>query len=417
MCIRIKNIHAVGMFFWSKQAVFVILMGILLRIFYSLHAYSAIVFDMKAYIDFAQQFLHGTLTSDCCTKNMGYPMFLSILFWFRSNIDIGFVRFAQIFLDVLAGIFTWIGARRIFSKKTADIALVIYMLNPFTSSYVGLILPEAYSCFVVALLIAVCTNASFRQKGISWFLFGFLLGLLLFLRFSVLSFVFGSIIIVSLLSFTKRERWKFLFISLSGLLLISSYTLFVNFRNYGRISLIPPYAMGGGAMYLMFYADRYPEVEYWGINPEVSRVFEEYNQTPQAKRTEWNTHYTQLFYSKLLHEPAVFLVHYVKNIFWLWDKDHLFVYADPWYPTDRYFLRIVNIGVIFLSLWGLFRYMKKGFQRLGEPLVIITVNLLGVLSLLFPLVSNESRHTILFYPLLILWCSYGLSIALRYEEK
>lgn len=394
--------------------VFIIVFGMLLRFFFASHAYPLLVFDAKAYVDHAQEFLRGSFPVDLRHKNMGYSLFLAIIFWFRGGNDIAFVKFIQIFLDLSAGIFIWIAARKVFSQKTSDVALFLYMINPFTSSYVGILLPEVLSCFFVGLLLTVTTRKGFRSNILIWFLVGLLLGLLLFVKPSLLFFAIGVIGMISFLCFKKGVILKFLIVSLVGFLLASSYTLIINYKSFGQVLFTPPYSTIGGQTYLMmFYADRYPEVEFWGITPQLRRMYEEYESTPNSQISDWNKRYISLIFPKLASEPVNFLSHYVKNLFWLWDKDHLSVYQDSWYPADRYILRVINLVFLGLCIVGIVRYLGRGLKALHEPFVVVTLILLAVMSLWFPLVSNESRHTIPFYPLLYFWAAYGIGTLMK----
>ena len=183
-------------------------LGIILRIFLAHHAYPTLVFDAKTYTEYAGEFLRGAAPIDPRNKNMGYPLFLAFVFWIRGGADIPFVTLVQIFLDACAGIFVFLAARKVFSQKSAFVALFLYMINPFTSSYVGLVLPEAYSAFLVGLLLVVITNAHFRNNMFLWFSTGLLLGLLLFARYSLLTFSVLSIGCIALCCFKKEKVGK-----------------------------------------------------------------------------------------------------------------------------------------------------------------------------------------------------------------
>ena len=398
--------------------VFVIMLGVLLRIFLATHAYPTLIWDARTYVDFAQEFLRGGTPIDPRTKNMGYPLFLAFLFWLRGTVDITYVKFVQILLDILAGIFVFVAAQKVFSGKTAFIALFFYLLNPFTSSYVGLVLPEALSCFLIGLLLVVTTSSGFKSNIFAWISAGLTLGLLLFARFSLFIFSISTIGLISCLCFKRGIAWKFFLVAFAGFLLASSYSLIINYKTYGKVSFTPPYTTLGGQIYLtMFYASRYPEVVFWGVSPEEARVYEEYRLTPLWELSNWNKRYLNLFFTKLTNEPYTFVSHFFKNLFWLWDKDHLFTYRDPWYPADRYPLRVVNLIFLGLSMLGIVSYLKRGLKTLREPFVIVTFLLAAVMSLQFPLVSNENRHTILFYPLLFFWAAYGVGIVFNFKKS
>ncbi len=395
----------------------VILLGIVFRLYLSTLAYPTLVFDTQTYVEFAQEFLRGHTPIDCCTKSMGYPLFLAEIFWLRGAVDIQTVKFIQVLLDVATGLLVWIAAKKVFSQKIGDIALFFYLVNPFTSSFVGLLLPEALSTFLVALILVIVTTESFKSRPISWLLFGMTIGVLLFVRLSFLYVALGLFVALVVFSFTKTLRFKFFAVAMLGFLLISSYSIIGNYRMYKKISIIPPYTMAGGQLYLTFFMERYPEVEFWGIDQEVTRVFNEYQITPIDQKDQFNKHYMALFFEKLQREPFVFVWHYLKNMFWIWDKDHLFVYTDPWYPADRYTLRVANLMLLAIGGMGVLRYMKKDYHWLGKPFVLFTLFLAGVMTFMFPLVSSESRHTLLFYPTLLFWAAYALGRFIPYETK
>ncbi len=191
----------------------IIIVGLLFRIYLSALAYPTLVFDTKAYVEFAQEFLRGNTPIDCCTKSMGYPLFLAGIFWLRGGVDVATVKLIQVFLDVATGLLIWIVAKKVFSQKVGDMALLFYLLNPFTSSFVGLLLPEALSAFLVALTLGIVTSENFKTRPIYWFLFGMTLGLLLFVRLSSLYFALGLIIALTIFFFTKNSRIKFLLLA------------------------------------------------------------------------------------------------------------------------------------------------------------------------------------------------------------
>lgn len=342
-------------------------------------------------------------------KTMGYPLFLAVVSWFSRGVNIEFIKYTQIILDVCAGILVWLSTRKVFTQKIADLAFVMYMMNPLTSAYVGILLPEILTCFLASLLLFLSARDSVKTQIFIWFFIGFVSGLLLFTKPGMLFISLGLIVVMAFVSFKRKDTWKFLVTSIIGFMIASSYTLTINSTQYGKITLTPPYSTIGGQMYVMlFYADRYPEVEFWGVVPELTQIYQEYGSLPDSQIPQWNKHYLNLLFLKLMHEPFTFLSHYVKNFFWLWDKDHLSVYIDPWYPADRYILRIVNLTFMGIGMFGFVRYVRSGLKAAREPFVILTLMFAGVMSFWFPTVSNESRHTIPFYPLLFFWAAPGI---------
>ena len=115
-----------------------------------------------------------------------------------------------------------------------------------------------------------------------------------------------------------------------------------------------------------------------------------------------------LFWKRMQSEWPIYIARYIRHTFYLWDKYHLFTYNDPFYPRDEWALRTINWISIALSFIGLTWYIRQDVKRWREPLVLFTLLMFFYITLLFPLMSNESRHSLTFYSLLYLWAGVGV---------
>jgi 4-amino-4-deoxy-L-arabinose transferase-like glycosyltransferase len=400
--------------------ILLLLLGALLRWFFISHTYHYLYWDEVSYMNLSKQLTSGHLAVDCCDKNMGYPLFLSIIFFlFRitntgsdliSRAGFEAVAITQLFIDLTVAVLLYISTKELFRKNIAWTVFILYLFNPLTSSYAGFLLPEAVSIFLVAAIAYLLTRKSFLYKDVSWCLLGFILGVLVFLRYSLTNFAIGTTLLFVIFLFKKKLKIWFILIVTICFLLASSYTLIANKVKYQKLSLVPPYNMGTINLYLSFYMNRYPELvddmkyldpTYYAVNLEYHTTY--YNYIDNVKHK-----YFQLFLQKFQKEWPVFMKNTVRNMFWIWDKEHLSVYVDPYYPGDRWAVRIYNIILMALFFLGIgdFIIKRKGWKH---PLVIFSAGMFLYITCLFTLISNETRHSMIFYPIIFLWAGYGIT--------
>lgn len=419
-----------------KSAVFFclfILVGFFLRVLLANLAYSTPVYDMSGYYTRGQMFLDGILLSDCCEKNNGYPVFVGMAGYFFGIDNLGMFRVVQIVVDLGSAILIYLIARNYFSRNVSIISFSFYILNPFTSAFTGLRLPEVLSGFFLLLTGYIISRLDFSKRGKLWVFFGFFLGILVFVRMSyfyfaiVVTFISGSILF-------RQFSKKILFIITVCIwfIIASFYTLISNYSYFRKISFVAPYNRLFGHLYGNFYYKEYPElfVEFNNehIDPRYTEILLDYARvTPDYREfgiksaegiNEINEKYKKLFIAKMKKDWPIFLENTASNIFWLWEKEHLYVYVDPFYPGDNKVVGGINIFSISIFILGLGIYIKKlGKKIFGQSFFIYTIFLFSYTTFFFGLISNESRHTIPLYGFLYLWGGYGIDQIIQVLNK
>lgn len=397
---------------------FIVLFGFFYRLYLASFSYSTLVFDMLAYSRYARDILRGVWPISCCIQNVGYSVFLAGVYSLFGIDNIFAVRLIQVLLDLVTALIVYLIGKSIFGSKTAFISFVLYIINPFTSSYTGLVLAETVTLLFVSLIAYILHISAFLKRPALWLILGILLGLLLFTRHS---FYYFSLVFILLLSFMVGKgvkRLKFILITLIGFLLASSYSLIGYYRNYHVISLVPPYSFMAGILYSDFFLGKYPEVEFHGIAPEYTQMAVEFNNTPLQDKKKYSQKYTALFWQKMKTDWPIFIKNISRNMFWIWDKDHLYTYVDPFYPSDRWVLRILNLGILGFSIVGIIKYIRRikcAFQK--NLVLLLTVALMLYITFVFTLVSNESRHSLAVYSLVMLWAGYGLVETITFLKR
>lgn len=397
----------------KKEAVIFVLilfLGFIFRLYFSSLAFKELIWDMQSYTNLAREIYLGQWIMDCCSKNAGYSLFIAWIYHLFGFENLNVVRVANIIFDLLTAVFIFKIVLGKTNKTGAWVAFLLYVFNPITSSYTGLILSENITLFFVSATALLITKKGFLNHPLWWFSFGFLLGILVLLRYSLLSFSMLIILLFTIFVIKKRSLVFFTLASL-GFFLASLYSIRGNFKHFHVLSLTPPYNPGMIAFYMSFYqTSRYPELvsQYPEMNKTYYQINLEYYTTYYTWIPQLKDKYAKLFWQKIRKDWPVFIQNTVRNIFFIWDKNHLFAYADPFYPKDRWFIRIYNL--ILLSFAGIAMVntvMKKRIRTLKDPFVLFTLLLLGYITGAITLVSNESRHSLFFYAVLFVWVGYG----------
>lgn len=388
--------------------------GFVYRLRLSALAYQEILFDMKGYADLANILLSGRLVVDCCIKNMGYPIFLAGVSILHSHtVDVSLVRTVQIFADLATACLIYFTGKRLSGVPGGMTAAVLYLANPISASYVGIILPETMTLFYFALLAFLLTRRGWEERSVYWLATGALLGLIIFTRHSFLYFAFISIAVLFVFRFRGWKRLRFVLMCLAGFVTINLYSLVGYYRQFDVISLIPPYNMSMGMAYATFYTGRYPELmseNYPGYDsPEYFNMNRDYYahipSDPQGTIAV-NAKYRALLIEKLKTDWPQYLRQTGKDILYIWDKYHLFLYTDPYYPGDEQPVRILNASLLFLAVAGMALYALR--SRTAQPIFLVSICVFSTITLFFPIISSESRHSIAAYGFVAVWAGYCL---------
>jgi hypothetical protein len=218
---------------------------------------------------------------------------------------------------------------------------------------------------------------------------------------------------------TAKKKFKIaaIVIGYAGFILASSYSLIANYVNFKVISVTPPYSREWTTIYSTFFLNfRMPEltVQVYEMpwDSEFTNLDTEFNVAPDKLKPQVDQKNKELLLARLRTDWRIFLDHYLHNIVWLWDKYHLSYITDDFYPPDVMPIHIYNGMLLFLFAVGFGGYIvKRGISVVfSNPVILFTVTLFLYETFVFALVSSESRHTLPFYTILILWAGYGLHL-------
>lgn len=399
--------------------IFFLIIGLVFRLLLADFAVKEPLYDQYTYLELAGKIAGGSIATDCCSKGPGYPVFIAIIYRIMGMNNYPAVRTVQIFIDLITAVLIYLTAQKIFNRKAALISFLVYIFNPFTGPYTGLLLPEIITLFYIASIAYIICGENFKKSLLSWFILGIILGLLGLTRLSFYYFVLSFMLFLFVLVQKSIKQILFFLMMLFGFIIGTSYALIGNYLNWHSLTIIPPYSITAAGIYANFdIKGFYPEVltdtDAQSSFVQGRAITDEYSNAPLPKWKDLENKYKTLFWKRMQKEWPVFVRSKIRSSIMLWDKRYLYYYFDPIYPRFSPFIRAYNIVFIILAGLGFINFLKrKNRDKTGNALVIFTVYLFLYMTLFFPLLSNESRHTLPFYVLIFLWSGYGIDIIIR----
>ncbi len=394
---------------------FFLVVGIALRLFMLLYATTALMWDSWINSDYAVQLMTGHVIADPRDRNLGYSAFLMIVYAFFGYENIYAVQIVQVLLDVYIGIIIFTTTAGMFSKKIASYSFALYMINPYTASYTGMIFSEIFTIFLFCSTAYVISLEQFRYQVRLWILYGFLLGWIIFVRQQFVFFSFFISFVIGILVIPKKKIILFLLSTYISLLVANSYTLYSYWYNYKQISLSPPYNVKNAALYLMFEMSRQTPsliddksgTGYFSrMDDAYVHIVNEYYATPLEQMSAFQDKYTTLFIERLRLDWQVFVTRIIRNVFLIWDKYYLWYYVDEWYPIDKIPVRLGNIVYVGISFLGLLRIWLFNVRLRRHPVTVFSLGMVLYMTIVFSLVSSEPRHTLAYYGICAIWLGY-----------
>lgn len=210
--------------------------------------------DSQYHDKFAQKILEGNLVfKDTIYVNPYYSFILALIYKLFGHSVIA-VGLCQIIIDTVTGIFLYLICVKIFDKKAIGLlAFFIYACYGISIFYTAFILEAAISVFLLTSFVLALLYAESSEKKGSWFLSGFLLGLLILLRAN-------AILLAPFLLFWlyTRKNKKVSQVTVSFVLIITGLLIAVSpfsVRNYIISKHLTPFPANGG---INFYMGNHP---------------------------------------------------------------------------------------------------------------------------------------------------------------
>ena len=377
--------------------------------------------DENAYIAIARDMKSQFLVAECCSRGFVYPAFLSVLMRIFGESWMQWMTIFQSIMDSAVGVFLFFISKRLFGRQTwAFLTLILYIVNPLTATYTGLILTEVPALFLLTFFLWLFIQ---KDRPVRQFFCGTVLGFFVFTR--LMFFYWGVaffVVFLVLRIFQHRNVFRSILPIFAGTILVTAYPSIANFVTYGTISPVPVISTVTYDFFLSLRVKRLPAIVD-EFNREALPVLlaQENYSVDFFNREEYDKamkKYAGKFIPEILNNPGPFLLSRLQNQRIFWNKSNLYFYADPFYPADRPFVEAGNFLFLVLGFWGIMLAFGKGTKTGPQKdilvvTVLLVVYLLGVLNLRIP----EERFTLPVYPILFLYVPLGGSSVLAWVKN
>ena len=375
------------------------------------------IWDQEQYYGYAHGILAEGIHADT-VRLYGYPLIIAP---FIALFGDGFqwpLTIFQAVLDTSTGLLVYYLAKKLFhsfSPACAWLAFVLYLVNPFTSAYVGVILTEVSAIFLLTsimyLLILLFDHWSIRKAVLTLFLLGYLPQIRpSFHYFAVVGFLF-----LCFLAVKRRQTIAQIAVMLLFFLLPYSYTIVTNVVRYNQFALQSVDDVFIREVYISLFIERAaaPGDTNFAWPQDVYATWWDFSSptTPEGRR-EVREKYKQLAWKRISADPSSFLSSRLRKAWYIWEKHYLFPYvSEPGGITTRTLVYGGNLLLILFFTLGFLLWFVRIARRLkGEEWKRGSFVLLLILYITFAHIfsTSEERFSLPAYPFLFLFAGFAL---------
>ena len=384
-------------------------------------------FDQLQYRDYANLMkVYGLYAHSF--RIYGYPLFILVIDKISNNgLFLGFNNFqlAQAVLDTISALLVFGTAGALFRSYTkALISYILYLFNPFTSGFTGVMLPEVLAAFLFSSLYFLSITFLKSRSLILVFFTGIILGFIPQVRpvyyfFSI--FMFFLMLFYVLKRFVKDFRWILLFFLSIGFCIPFIYTVWGNYQWYSEISLMDVDRLSIENFYISMFVKRskkipvsmddYPKEVRWAYNEYSYR-----KDTPEKRKTTRDLFF-RLALEEIKNNPVKFIIWRIEKMWYIWEKHMIFPYNNGQTPILSIISYWGNVIYLFLAAMGFIFWSKaqtiNNFIK-GKGLVLFTGFPIFYTTVANAFSSTEERYSLPVYPLIILFGGFGLFVIFNF---
>lgn len=385
--------------------------------------------DQKEYYSFITGILKKGLHADP-VRLYGYPILIAPLiatFGFASKPWVPF----QAAVDGTTGILLFCIASLLFrqsGRALAWITLVMYSINPFTSGYVGVLLSEVMSIFLVTVICCLFTVSYIKRDQRAYCLvLAFFLGFLPQVRPNFVIFSVISIIGICVKVWNSTDNIKKGVIAV--LLMLYSipfvYTVVANFVYYKKFSVLSVDNMFIRAAYASLVVEREYPYSFTGDIIMPQEFIDFHNELDEPNIPQQRSIMSRKYINKILQriemDPRGFVSSRFRKLWYIWEKHYFFRHNRG--LTDLRTVALVYWGNTIVLISGVIGHVIamrdaiKHKQKLAFHFCLFSTFVLAYITIIHVLSSTEERYSLPGYPLIILYASYAVWIVGTWGKK
>lgn len=346
----------------------------------------------------------------------GYPMLIAPVYFLFGSDNATAWKIFQIIMDTSTAVLVFLMAKHLFiNKRVAYISYLLYLFNPFTSAYAGVLLTEVASIFFTALMIYFFILFIKQRKLKYLVLLVFTMGYLTQVRSTFFFYTLLLLVaVIYILRHLQPAVGKWLQLSLLTIFIYFLpyiYTISGNAVIYKQFSLLTVDDFFIQNMYLSLYVDRWPyhPNENTLFPRQVGQVFGEFSFGVKnaEERKALSKKYWDLSWTELTGKPVYYISRALTKCWYIWEKHTLFYYQELSNQPVLTWLYWVNLASLFSGLAGFLSWIlskKMSFEQ--RIFGIFSISLIAYLTVIHIFSVSEERFSLPAYPLVFLFMGY-----------
>jgi hypothetical protein len=370
------------------------------------------IYDEFQYLGFAQSMLKEGLHTDTY-RLYGYPLIVAPFIHFFGSTDIlPLIQFQSV-LDAMTGVLVFFLAEKILKNRVISIiAFMLYIFNPFTGAYAGVMLTEV--CAIFLLTVILYYLIIYREKMKWWILIllGFDLGYLPQIRPTYIYFDILVLLYLIIFIIRKNFRKKGMFIKPIILaicfFLPFIYNIIGNIMHYKEFNLLSVDDSIVRELYISIFVDRFlPLDKYKIMAVNVKILWNEYAfPVDQAGRKSMAKKYLDLSILEIKNDPWKFIRQRISKMGYIWEKHYFFPYSNPYDDNVVGIIYWSNIVLLVFAGLGLIIYMRSKKYMEYKWFGFLILILIIYTELIHTVSTAEERFTLPLYPYVFIFSTF-----------
>lgn len=386
--------------------------GFLFRLWIASLVPQPFVYDQDEYYGYALGIINKGLHADLY-RLYGYPLIVSpLIYLFGVKSALPWTVFHAALDTATALMVYWIAKKVFRSKEVSWIAFLLYLFNPFTGGYVGVLLSEVVTVFLVTVISALLIRFYEKKSFLRLTVLSLFLGFLPQIRpvFILLSICLTGVILSMYLPRLKKLQKKIVVLSFS--LIVYSvpfwYTIAGNLVYYRQFSVLGVEPTFVRELYASLFIGRgmpFTDTK-WGDWPAEAQIaWGAFTAPPDAAgRAKVADEYLKKALTIITRDPVAFLQSRFAKMGYVWEKHFIYPYVMG-KPSEEIKALTYwgNIALLSFALIG----MAAAFKR-NKRLVTLVLIFFLYISLAHMVSTSEERFSLPAYPWVMVLAGFGV---------
>jgi 4-amino-4-deoxy-L-arabinose transferase-like glycosyltransferase len=388
--------------------------GILFRLWFVLLVPQPIIYDQLQYKDYAKGILEHGIHKDTF-RLYGYPLLLTPFVYFSdvTTVTLPWKLFFALLDTGVACMIFYLATKLFQNKNAAWISFLLYLFNPFTSAYAGVLLSEICAIFFLTLTFFIL-YLFLHKKTVPLLLFlTFLLAYLPQIRPTFILFDILIMIYIQWYIVKNSQKKQKIFLHIASLFIFCipfTYNLISNYIYFDEIAPMGVDNVFIREAYVSMFIDRsvYAKGESNWPAP-VLQTWGNFTSWDKVTRHQNEAYYKKLLWEKITSDPQTFINSHVKKMWYVWEKHYVYPYIvesrNPVINTTVYW---GNVFILTLGAFGLLRYVLKSNTKGNKRFSVVILFFIMYMTLGHVFSTSEERYSLPAYPLIFLFAGWGI---------